>query len=141
MTDMVERLRERAESYREGGPSSEHTAAMLDEAAREIEALRARLSQAGAGGVDAVALALEPKCRAFTGGANQLAMNVARELAEVAVASLTAPTQGEPAGWAAVYDGQMKSCHRSRDTCVADAEHYQAIHPVYLGPAWRHQED
>lgn len=48
---------------------------------------------------------------------------------------------GEPAGWAAVYDGQIKSCHRNRDTCVADAEHYQAIHPVYLGPAWRHQED
>ena len=48
---------------------------------------------------------------------------------------------GEVKGWAAVYDGQIKSCHRSRETCVADAEHYQAIHPVYLGPAWRHQED
>lgn len=48
---------------------------------------------------------------------------------------------GNVKGWAAVYDGQIKSCHRSRETCVADAEHYQAIHPVYLGPAWRHQED
>lgn len=44
-------------------------------------------------------------------------------------------------GWAAVYDGRIKSCHESRDECVAAAEHHQAIHPVYLGPAWRHQED
>lgn len=33
-------LRERAKSYREGGPSSEHTAKMLEDAADEIERLR-----------------------------------------------------------------------------------------------------
>ena len=42
MSDLVERLRERATSYRTGGPSSEHTAVMLEEAADEIE----RLSEA-----------------------------------------------------------------------------------------------
>lgn len=34
-------LRERAESYRMGGPSSEHTAKMLDDAADRIDALLA----------------------------------------------------------------------------------------------------
>jgi hypothetical protein len=40
MSTLAERLRERAESYRMGGPSSEHTAAMLDDAAAEIERLQ-----------------------------------------------------------------------------------------------------
>lgn len=94
MTDVVERLRAQASDW---DAQQRHGMAKLNrDAATEIEALRARLSQAGAGGVDAVALALEPKCRAFTGGANQLAMNVARELAEVAVAALAAsPIAGE----------------------------------------------
>ncbi len=38
---LVERLRDRAESYRMGGPSSEHTAALLDEAAAALAAERA----------------------------------------------------------------------------------------------------
>lgn len=38
---LVERLRERAESYRMGGPSSEHTAALLDEAATALTTERA----------------------------------------------------------------------------------------------------
>lgn len=45
MSDIVKRLRERAESYRMGGPSSEHTAAMLDEAAAAIEAQRAEIAR------------------------------------------------------------------------------------------------
>lgn len=48
-SELVERLRNRAESYRMGGPSSEHTAALLDEAAARIEALeadKARLREA-----------------------------------------------------------------------------------------------
>ncbi len=48
-SELVERLRERAESYRMGGPSSEHTAALLDDAAARIEALeaeKARLREA-----------------------------------------------------------------------------------------------
>jgi hypothetical protein len=36
---LIERLRDRACSYRQGGPSSEHTAALLDEAAVALEAL------------------------------------------------------------------------------------------------------
>jgi hypothetical protein len=40
-SELVERLRERAESYRMGGPSSEHTAALLDDAATRLEALEA----------------------------------------------------------------------------------------------------
>jgi hypothetical protein len=36
-------LRERAVSYRLGGPSSEHTALMLDNAAEEIERLERKL--------------------------------------------------------------------------------------------------
>ena len=44
MTDIVERLRDRARGYRIGGPSSEHTAVMLETAADEIERLRAALS-------------------------------------------------------------------------------------------------
>ena len=40
MSDIVEKLRERAMSYRAGGPSSEHTAVMLVQAADEIERLR-----------------------------------------------------------------------------------------------------
>jgi hypothetical protein len=39
-------LRERATSYRQGGPSSEHTAAMLDQAADELASLRASLEEA-----------------------------------------------------------------------------------------------
>lgn len=41
---LVERLRERAESYRMGGPSSEHTAALLDEAATALAAKDAELA-------------------------------------------------------------------------------------------------
>ena len=41
---LVERLRDRAESYRMGGPSSEHTAAILDEAATALEAQAAELA-------------------------------------------------------------------------------------------------
>lgn len=41
--DLVRELNERAASYRLGGPSSEHTAALLEQAAEEIEALRAAL--------------------------------------------------------------------------------------------------
>ena len=65
MADVVDRLRLRALQWRdaaedEAGTYGEGTedqegmeanAAELDEAAREIESLRARLSQAGAGGV------------------------------------------------------------------------------------------
>lgn len=43
MTDLVKDLRERAESYRLGGPSSEHTALLLEAAAAQIEYLRALL--------------------------------------------------------------------------------------------------
>ena len=37
MSDIEQRLRERATSYRSGGPSSEHTASLLDEAADSLE--------------------------------------------------------------------------------------------------------
>lgn len=40
MIDIVNELRERAESYRSGGPSSAHTALLLERAAYEIEDLR-----------------------------------------------------------------------------------------------------
>jgi len=49
--------------------------------------------------------------------------------------------EAEPIGWAAVYDGELKGAHKSREDCLTAASHYSAIHPVYLGPAWRHQED
>lgn len=45
MIGIVEILRDRAESYRQGGPSSEHTASILDEAASEIERLARDLSR------------------------------------------------------------------------------------------------
>ena len=45
MSDLVERLHERAESYRQGGPSSEHTAVMLDEAASRISQQDAELER------------------------------------------------------------------------------------------------
>ena len=48
MSDLVERLHERAESYRQGGPSSEHTAVMLDEAASRISQQDAELEAAEA---------------------------------------------------------------------------------------------
>ena len=41
IASLVDRLRERAESYRMGGPSSEHTAALLDEAATALTTERA----------------------------------------------------------------------------------------------------
>ena len=44
MSEIVERLKARAISYRLGGPSSEHTASMLDEAAAHIQA-RAALKE------------------------------------------------------------------------------------------------
>lgn len=53
MSDLVERLHERAESYRQSGPSAEHTAVMLEEAASrisqqdaELERLRLELEEA-----------------------------------------------------------------------------------------------
>lgn len=45
MTDLVERLTDRAESYRQGGPSSEHTAVMLEEAAARISQQDAELER------------------------------------------------------------------------------------------------
>jgi chromosome segregation ATPase len=41
---LVERLRERSESYMTGGPSSSHTSALLDEAAARIAELEAERS-------------------------------------------------------------------------------------------------
>jgi hypothetical protein len=41
--DIVERLRDRADSYDQSGPSASHTADLLREAADEIERLRAAL--------------------------------------------------------------------------------------------------
>lgn len=49
--------------------------------------------------VEAVATALEPKCRSFTGGANQLAKAVARELAEAALQAPSLGSTGEAEGW------------------------------------------
>lgn len=46
LPEIVTRLRERAESYRQSGPSSEHTAELLDEAADYIETDVHRLHQA-----------------------------------------------------------------------------------------------
>ena len=46
MSDIEQRLRERATSYRQGGPSSEHTASILDEAADTIASLRSKLEEA-----------------------------------------------------------------------------------------------
>ena len=46
MNDIVEQARNRAISYRECGPSAEHTAAMLDELAFQVERLRAELAAA-----------------------------------------------------------------------------------------------
>lgn len=46
-SELVKELRERAESYRMGGPSSEHTAALLDDAAARIEALEAENKRLG----------------------------------------------------------------------------------------------
>ena len=45
-SDIVEQARKRAISYRECGPSAEHTAAMLDELAFQVERLRAELAAA-----------------------------------------------------------------------------------------------
>jgi hypothetical protein len=44
MNDIVEQARKRAISYRECGPSAEHTAAMLDELAFHVERLSAELA-------------------------------------------------------------------------------------------------
>jgi 5'-deoxynucleotidase YfbR-like HD superfamily hydrolase len=46
MSDLIERLSERAVSYRMGGPSSEHTALILEEAAARIKELEAQLAEA-----------------------------------------------------------------------------------------------
>lgn len=43
MTDIVDKLTERAASYRLGGPSSEHTASLLENAAFAIKTLRSAL--------------------------------------------------------------------------------------------------
>lgn len=48
---------------------------------------------------------------------------------------------GTAVGWAAVYDHDLKHVCRTREECLAVASNFQAIHPVHLGPAWRHQED
>lgn len=53
-------------------------------------------------GLEAVATALEPKCRSFTGGANQLAKAVARELAITALQALSPGSTGEAEGWVLV---------------------------------------
>lgn len=45
MSDLVERLHERAESYRQSGPSAEHTAVMLEEAASRISQQDAELER------------------------------------------------------------------------------------------------
>ena len=45
MSDLVNRLHERAESYRQGGPSSEHTAVMLEEAASRLSQQDAELER------------------------------------------------------------------------------------------------
>lgn len=42
MTDIGERLEQRAASYEQSGPSAHHTAALLREAKAEIERLQAR---------------------------------------------------------------------------------------------------
>lgn len=39
--DLIERLHHRAESYRQSGPSAEHTAALLDEAATAVASAEA----------------------------------------------------------------------------------------------------
>lgn len=41
--DVIQRLHERAESYRQSGPSAAHTADLLDEAAGAISALIERV--------------------------------------------------------------------------------------------------
>ena len=46
MSDILQLARERAISYRECGPSAEHTAAMLNELASHVERLRAELAAA-----------------------------------------------------------------------------------------------
>lgn len=46
MSGIAERLRDRAESYRQSGPSAEHTAALLKEGALEIESLLGALVEA-----------------------------------------------------------------------------------------------
>ena len=51
-SDIVELARERAISYRECGPSAEHTAAMLDELASHVERLRAELAASTAESID-----------------------------------------------------------------------------------------
>ena len=49
--DIITELRERAASYRLGGPSSEHTATLLEKAADEIERLANMVQHAAAQGV------------------------------------------------------------------------------------------
>lgn len=48
LTQLRAELRERAASYRLGGPSSEHTAALLDRAADALDALQAERDEARA---------------------------------------------------------------------------------------------
>lgn len=45
-TELRAKLRDRAASYRLGGPSSEHTAALLEEAADELDRVEAKLAEA-----------------------------------------------------------------------------------------------
>jgi hypothetical protein len=59
MSDLIERLTERASSYRSGGPSSEHTAAMLEEAAARLAELEAAAKAPLPDEVAAIATALK----------------------------------------------------------------------------------
>lgn len=43
--NLPQRLRDRADSYRQSGPSAEHTAVLLDEAADALEAARAEVDR------------------------------------------------------------------------------------------------
>lgn len=48
MSDLVDRLNRRADSYRLGGPSSEHTASLLEEAAVAVASAEASADYNGA---------------------------------------------------------------------------------------------
>lgn len=93
---------------------------------RQIEAATPGPVSAPAGEVvAAIALALEPKCRAFTGGANQLAVNVARELAQVAYAALSNPAPGHGEGVAVAWQRFHPTQGKWIDVHPEDLEHYR----------------
>lgn len=100
-SELVERLRNRAESYRMGGPSSEHTAALLDEAAARLEALeadKARLREA-----------LEPFARYASENGFGLDNNGAP----------LPDTDG--VGWIYLTNGDFRAARRAREGGNADA--------------------